>query len=187
MTARRGAAKSLATSSQHRRAVAQAHFALRLRPEIPAGEAGQDEEKRPCAGPRYRDTRSGRRRYLPINTPGSSPCSEQSRGTAPRDSSAGITTASPAMHGTPHLLAILRRELATAGFTLGDVASALGTSEQRAATLMANGTMKLRDIDKLVELLHLDFDEILSEVGYPRPVGAPLALSASVSSRVEEE
>ncbi|MES2251592.1 MAG: hypothetical protein V4645_30285 [Pseudomonadota bacterium] len=95
--------------------------------------------------------------------------------------------ASQPMHGTPHLLAILRRELATAGFTLGDVASALGTSEQRATTLMANGTMKLRDIDKLVELLRLDFDEILSEVGYPRPVGAPLALSASVSSRVEEE
>ena len=91
------------------------------------------------------------------------------------------------MHGTPHLLAILRRELAAAGFTLGDVARALGTSEQRAETLMANGAMKLRDIDKLVELLRLDFDEILSEVGYPRPVGAPLALSASVSSRFEEE
>lgn len=51
---------------------------------------------------------------------------------------------------------------------------------------MANGTMKLRDIDKLVELLRLDFDEILSEVGYPRSFGAPLALSASVSSRFEE-
>lgn len=90
------------------------------------------------------------------------------------------------MPGTPHLLAILRRELADAGLTLGDVASAIGTSERRAQDLMANGTMKLRDIDKLVELLHLDFDEILSEVGYPRPFGAPLALSASVSSRFEK-
>ncbi|MGJ7529636.1 hypothetical protein [Variovorax sp. GB1P17] len=68
------------------------------------------------------------------------------------------------MNGTPHLLAILRRELAEADLTLGDVASVMGTSERRVQTLMASGTMKLRDVDKLVELLHLDFDEVLSEV-----------------------
>lgn len=68
------------------------------------------------------------------------------------------------MNGTPHLLAILRRELAEADLTLGDVAGVIGTSERRVQTLMASGTMKLRDVDKLVELLRLDFDEVLSEV-----------------------
>ncbi|QNK69160.1 hypothetical protein [Variovorax sp. PAMC26660] len=68
------------------------------------------------------------------------------------------------MNGTPHLLAILRRELAEADLTLGDVAGVIGTSERRVQTLMASGAMKLRDVDKLVELLRLDFDEVLSEV-----------------------
>lgn len=72
------------------------------------------------------------------------------------------------MNGTLLLVAILQRELAEASLTLGDVASVMGTSEQRVQTLMTSGAMKLRDIDKLVELLRLDFDEVLSEVARPR-------------------
>jgi hypothetical protein len=62
------------------------------------------------------------------------------------------------------LLAILQRELMKAGLTLAEVGNLIGMSERQVETSMANGSIRLKDIDKLVELLHLDFDEILNEV-----------------------
>ncbi|MDP9932130.1 hypothetical protein [Variovorax paradoxus] len=61
------------------------------------------------------------------------------------------------------LLAILQRELMKAGITYTDVGNLIGMSERQVQASMANGSIRLKDIDKLVELLHLDFDEILSE------------------------
>jgi cyanate lyase len=62
------------------------------------------------------------------------------------------------------LLAILQRELMKAGLTWAEVGNLIGMSERQVETSMANGSIRLKDIDKLVELLHLDFDEILNEV-----------------------
>ena len=62
------------------------------------------------------------------------------------------------------LLAILQRELMKAGLTWAEVGNLIGMSERQVETSMANGSIRLKDIDKLIELLHLDFDEILSEV-----------------------
>ena len=50
------------------------------------------------------------------------------------------------------------------GITYTDVGNLIGMSERQVQASMANGSIRLKDIDKLVELLHLDFDEILSEV-----------------------
>ena len=63
-----------------------------------------------------------------------------------------------------HLLAILQRELMKAGVTCAELGNLIGMSERQVQASMANGSIRLKDIDKLVELLHLDFDEILSEV-----------------------
>jgi hypothetical protein len=62
------------------------------------------------------------------------------------------------------LLAILQRELMEAGVTCADLGNLIGMSERQVQASMASGSIRLKDIDKLIELLHLDFDEILSEV-----------------------
>lgn len=62
------------------------------------------------------------------------------------------------------LLAILQREMLKAGITFADVGNLIGMSERQVQASIADGSIRLKDIDKLVALLQLDFDEILSEV-----------------------
>ncbi|MGJ7575737.1 hypothetical protein ACSFBX_34850 [Variovorax sp. RB2P76] len=65
------------------------------------------------------------------------------------------------------LLAILQREMMKAGITFADVGNLIGMSERQVQASIADGSIRLKDIDKLVALLQLDFDEILSEVARP--------------------
>ncbi|MGJ7568734.1 hypothetical protein ACSFBM_33105 [Variovorax sp. GB1R11] len=62
------------------------------------------------------------------------------------------------------LLEILQREMMKAGITFADVGNLIGMSERQVQASIADGSIRLKDIDKLVALLQLDFDEILSEV-----------------------
>ena len=79
------------------------------------------------------------------------------------------------MSTTRDLVAALKAELKSAGFTYADLARGLGMAESSIKRIFARGDMPLSRIDEILRVLKLDFGELARRVADAQPLLAELS------------
>ncbi len=80
------------------------------------------------------------------------------------------------MSTTADLIAVLKRELKTAGITYAQLAAALGMAESSVKRMLSQGDMPLSRIDAICQVLRTDFAELARRVAEQQPARHELTL-----------